>query len=68
MAHRAVLAASIGPNAGGMVKGRATAHTQSVENILEGTTLSIQLAESEDFEPAAVAEKLSKAMRARVSL
>ena len=67
-ASRFVFVASIGPHAGGMVKGRATAHTQSVENALEGTTLSIQLAESEDFETAAVTEKLSKAMRANVSL
>ena len=37
-ASRFVFVASIGPHAGGMVKGRATAHTQSVENALEGTT------------------------------
>ena len=55
-----VFISAIGPNAGGMVKGRATAHTQIVENALEGTTVGIQVAEEEDFEPDAVFAKLSK--------
>ena len=60
--------ASIGENAGGMVKGRATAHTQIVENALEGTTIGIQLAESDECEPAAVAAKLSKTLKVEVTL
>ena len=63
-----VFVASIGENAGPMVKGRATAHTQSVEAALEGTTCSIQLADPEDYEEAAVVAKLSKALGATVSL
>ena len=54
--------------AGGMVKGRATAHTQIVENALEGTTIGIQLAESDECEPAAVAAKLSKTLKVEVTL
>ena len=51
-----------------MVKGRATAHTQSVENALEGTTIGIQAAEAEDFEPAAIVAKLTKALGSPVTL
>ena len=59
---------SIGPSAGGMVKGRATAHTQIVENSLVGTTCSLQVAEAEDLEPSAVAAKLSSTLGVPVSL
>ena len=50
------------------VKGRATAHTQVVENALEGTTVGIQAADSEDLEPDAIAAKLTKALGAPVTL
>ena len=50
------------------VKGRATAHTQIVENALEGTTVGIQAADPEDFEPDAIAAKLTKALGSPVSL
>uniref|UniRef100_A0A7S4HCW9 ADF-H domain-containing protein n=1 Tax=Prymnesium polylepis TaxID=72548 RepID=A0A7S4HCW9_9EUKA len=59
---------SIGENAGGMVKGRATAHAQCVEAGLEGTAGGIQLAGEEEKEPEAVAAKLSKMYGAKVSL
>ena len=67
-AAKFVFIASIGPNAGAMVKGRATAHTKSIENALEGTTIGIQATEAEELEPEAVAEKLSKALNAPVTL
>ena len=63
-----VFVASIGESAGGMVKGRATAHTQSVENALEGTTLGIQLADAEDYGEDALRAKLSKSLNADVVL
>ena len=63
-----VFISAIGPNAGGMVKGRATAHTQIVENALEGTTVGIQVAEEEDFEPDAVVAKLTQALKTPVML
>ena len=50
------------------VKGRATAHTQIVENALEGTTVGIQAADPEDFEPDAIAAKLTKALGSPVTL
>jgi len=50
------------------VKGRATAHTQIVENALEGTTVGIQAADLEDFEPDAIAAKLTKALGSPVTL
>ena len=51
-----------------MVKGRATAHTQSVEGALEGTTLSIQLCEAEDYAEEAVRARLAKAANQEVTL
>ena len=63
-----VFISSIGPNAGAMVKGRATAHTQSVENALEGTAIGIQAAETEELAPEAVVAKLTKALGAAVTL
>ena len=63
-----VFVAWIGESAGGMVKGRATAHTQSVENALEGTQIGLQLAASDEAEPAAVAEKLKQALKVAVTL
>ena len=50
------------------VKGRATAHTQIVENALEGTTVGIQAADPEDIEPDAIAAKLTKALGSPVTL
>ena len=67
-ASKLIFVASIGQNAGAMVKGRATAHTQSIEGALEGTTLGIQLAEPEDYEEAAIMEKLGKTLNATVTL
>ena len=66
--NKHVFISAIGPNAGGMVKGRATAHTQSVENALEGTVVGIQVAEEEEFEADVVAEKLSQALKKPVML
>ena len=51
-----------------MVKGRATAHTQSVENALEGTTLGIQLADAEEYGEDALSAKLSQSLNADVVL
>ena len=63
-----VFVAWVGEEAGGMVKGRATAHTQSVENALEGTQIGIQLAAKDEAEPAAVAERLKQALKVAVTL
>lgn len=63
-----IFVTSIGENTGGMVKGRATAHAQSVENALEGTTVGLQLAEEDEKEPEAVVAKLAKAIGAAVTL
>ena len=63
-----VFVAWVGEDAGGMVKGRATAHTQSVESALEGTQIGIQLAAKDEAEPAAVAEKLKQALKTAVTL
>ena len=58
-----VFVAWVGEEAGGMVKGRATAHTQSVENALEGTQIGLQLAAKDEAEPLAVADKLKQALK-----
>ena len=63
-----VFVASIGENAGGLVKGRATAHTQSVEGALEGTTLALQLADADEYGEEAVVATLSKALGTPVTL
>lgn len=67
-AAKLVFVASIGEDAGGMVKGRATAHTQSVENALEGTTIGIQVADASEKDPAAITAKLTQALKATVTL
>ena len=67
-AAKLVFMASIGEDVGGMVKGRATAHTQSVENSLEGTTVGIQVADASEREPAAITAKLAQALKASVTL
>ena len=46
-----------------MVKGRATAHSQSVENALDGTQIGLQLAAKDEAEPTAVAEKLKQGLK-----
>ena len=50
------------------MKGRATAHSQSVENALEGTTVGIQVADAEEFEPSFVAARLSQTLKLEVTL